>query len=133
MVLVLICSIARFPTLFHYSVPSKVREEAWFIVPCSASHPFHVQGVCLISPNATKRLYLQPIPRARAPNRFIIEPRRRNGEVLLWKKRKTIPVIVDDGRSAAWRETWRDSKVVPIFFNYDKRFELSFPARLGLG
>lgn len=45
-------------------------------------------------------------------DRFIIEPRRRHGEVVcLKKKKKKVVVVIDDAQTAAWKATWHNSEV----------------------
>lgn len=51
----------------------------------------------------------ESIPRGKN-NRFMIEPRRRHGEVSCWKKKK-IALVADEGHVAAWKEQFHNSKV----------------------
>ncbi|CAB1108588.1 unnamed protein product [Ectocarpus sp. CCAP 1310/34] len=52
----------------------------------------------------------------------MMEPRRRHGEVSCWKKKK-ITVVVDDARTAAWRERWHNSQVIMSNPVLDQAFE----------
>ncbi|CAM9985464.1 unnamed protein product, partial [Ectocarpus fasciculatus] len=54
---------------------------------------------------------------------FMIEPRRKQGELSCCKLLKKTRIYVDDASTNVWRETWRDSKVIMNTPILDQAFE----------